>query len=43
MDVTLVGWTERGVDGIVRATGSRRALGGAKGLQEFAQWAKERV
>ena len=43
MDVTLVGWTERGVDGIVpRHWPPERALGGAKGLQEFAQWAKER-
>lgn len=43
MDVTLVGWTQRGVDGIVpRHWPPERSLGGAKALAEFAEWAGER-
>lgn len=43
MDVTLVGWTQRGVDGIVpRHWPPEKALGGASALREFVQWAKDR-
>ncbi|MGI6611169.1 MAG: DUF5696 domain-containing protein [Limnochordia bacterium] len=43
MDVTLVGWTQKGVDGIVpRHWPPERALGGATALSDFAHWATER-
>jgi hypothetical protein len=41
MDITLVGWTKGGVDGIVpRHWPPERALGGASALKEFVSWAK---
>ncbi|MGI6541601.1 MAG: DUF5696 domain-containing protein [Limnochordia bacterium] len=42
IDVTLVGWTKNGVDGVLPRHGPVGAsIGGAKGLQEFTAWARE--
>ncbi|HHW09443.1 MAG TPA: hypothetical protein GXX29_05670 [Firmicutes bacterium] len=42
-DVTMVGWTEDGVDGIVpRHWPPEKDLGGEKGLREFISWANSK-
>lgn len=42
IDVTLVGWTKNGIDGVVPRHGPvEPALGGAGALKEFNEWAKK--